>query len=406
VTAYGRTRPTSGEKDDTVTNETPWQSPGWQPESGTEANGAGFGTGASPGGYGPASGQPAAAWTPPPKPGLIPLRPLDFGTILGGTFQVLRRNPRPTFGAALLLNALVVIVTFALTFGITFWAVERELRASSDDLDAVSAGSVGLIIVSGLIAVAVSLVAQAVLQGVIVLEVSRATLGEKLTLRALLARGRGRWGALIAWTALLSLALVVALGVLALVIAALAVSAGPAGPLVAVGLGIVGGLGFIALAAFLWIKLALVPTAIMLERLPLSAAIRRGWTLVRGHFWRTFGILLLVTVMMQIASGIVSFPFQLIAGFGGVLVNPAGDPTGSIALLIGSNVLLIAVTVVIGAIGSVLLSAATALLYLDIRMRTEGLDLELQRTVEERAAGGQPADPYEAAVQRGVPGGA
>ena len=31
-------------------------------------------------------------------------------------------------------------------------------------------------------------------------------------------------------------------------------------------------------------------------------------------------------------------------GFGGVLVNPAGDPTGSIALIIGSNVLLIVVS--------------------------------------------------------------
>jgi len=389
-----------------VTNESPWQSPGWQPDNVGGSSDAAGPSGASPGGYAPAPGQPAAGWTPPPKPGLIPLRPLDFGTILGGTFQVLRRNPRPTFGAALLINALVIIVTFGLTFAVSFWAVDRELRASTDDLDAVSAGTVGLIIVTALVAVAVSLVAQAVLQGVIVLEVSRATLGEKLTLRQLLARGRGRWGALIGWTALLSLALLVGLGALVLLIIGVAVGTGPAGPILAAALGIFGGLGFIALAAWLWIKLALVPTAIMLERLALGQAIRRGWNLVTGHFWRTFGILLLVTVMVQIASGVVSFPFQLIAGFGSVLVNPAGDPTGSIALLIGSNVLLIAVTVVIGAIGAVLLSSATALLYVDIRMRKEGLDLELQRTVEEHAAGGTPADPYESHVQRGMPDGA
>ncbi|MFL0713349.1 MAG: hypothetical protein ACJLS2_12740 [Microcella pacifica] len=393
-----------------MTNDSPWQSPGWQPSGNGDSSDPGGAPGASPGGYAPAPGQPAAGWTPPPKPGLIPLRPLDFGTILGGTFQVLRRNPRPTFGAALLINALVVIVTFGLTFGVSFWAVDRELRASADDLDAVSAGTVGLIILSGIIAVAVSLVAQAVLQGVIVLEVSRATLGEKLTLRALLARGRGRWWALIGWTALLSLVLIVALTVLVLLIAGMAVAAGPAGPFLAVGLGILGGLGFAVLAAWLWIKFALVPTAIMLERLPLGAAIRRGWTLVIGHFWRTFGILLLVTVMVQIASGVVSFPFQLAAGFGGALVNPAGDPTGSIALIIGSNVLLIAITVVIGAIGSVLLSSATALLYIDIRMRKEGLDLDLQRVVEERAAGLDPHDPYEAAARPdapyGTPGGA
>ncbi|QOD93197.1 hypothetical protein [Chryseoglobus sp. 28M-23] len=386
-----------------MTNDSPWQSPGWQPSGDSEGGTPGTAPGASPGGYAPTPGQPAAGWTPPPKPGLIPLRPLDFGTILGGTFQVLRRNPRPTFGAALLINALVVIVTFGLTFAVSFWAVDRELRASADDLDAISAGTVGLIILSGIIAVAVSLVAQAVLQGVIVLEVSRATLGEKLTLRALLARGRGRWWALIGWTALLSLVLIVALTVLVLLIAGMAVAAGPAGPFLAVGLGILGGLGFAVVAAWLWIKLALVPTAIMLERLPLGAAIRRGWTLVIGHFWRTFGILLLVTVMVQIASGVISFPFQLAVGFGGVLVNPAGDPTGSIALIIGSNVLLIAITVVIGAIGAVLLSSATALLYIDIRMRKEGLDLDLQRVVEERAAGLDPQDPYEAAARPDAP---
>ena len=67
-------------------------------------------------------------------------------------------------------------------------------------------------------------------------------------------------------------------------------------------------------------------------------------------------------------------------------------------------------TVVIGAIGSVLLSSATALLYIDIRMRKEGLDLDLQRVVEERAAGLDPQDPYEAAARPdasyGTPGGA
>ena len=55
-------------------------------------------------------GGAAPGWTPPPKPGLIPLRPLAFGTLLGAAFQVMRRNPRPTFGIALLLNGLVMLL--------------------------------------------------------------------------------------------------------------------------------------------------------------------------------------------------------------------------------------------------------------------------------------------------------
>ena len=399
-------------KGTTVSDSTSWASPGWQPEkpndgrpAGDQAAGEGAGasgatdTPASPGGYAPVSGtpvpQPAAGWAPPPKPGLIPLRPLDFGALLGATFQVLRRNPRPTFGAALLLNALVVIAAFGLSFGVTFWALDRSIRASADDAAAIEAGAIGLIIVSGLIAVALSLVAQAVLLGVIVLEVSRATLGEKLTLRQLFELGKGRWWALIGWTALLSVALLVGLTLFVIVIVVLIAVGGPAGIAIGILLAVFGGLGFVALSMWLWIKLALVPTAIMLERLPLGAAIRRGWSLVRGHFWRTFGTLLLISVMVQVASSVVSAPFSIAATFGGALVNPAADDLTALWVLLGANVLTIAVTIVVGAIGSVLLSAATALIYIDLRMRKEGLDLELQRFVELRASGASAPDPYQ-----------
>ena len=402
-----------------MSDSTSWASPGWQPEKSTDGTptggdspaasesssgsaAPGSAAPASPGGYAPSSGVPApqtaAGWAPPPKPGLIPLRPLDFGALLGATFQVLRRNPRPTFGAALLLNAVVVIAAFGLTFGVTFWALDRSFRAGADDAAAIEAGAIGLIIVTGLIAVALSLVAQAVLLGVIVLEVSRATVGEKLTLRQLLALGKGRWAALIGWTALLSVALLVGMTLFVLVIAVLVAVGGPAGIALGILLGVFGGLGFVALSMWLWIKLALVPAAIMLERLPLGEAIRRGWTLVGGHFWRTFGILLLISVMVQVASSVVSAPFSIASTFGGALVNPAGDDLTSLWVLLGANVLTIAVTVVVGAIGSVLLSAATALVYIDLRMRKEGLDLELQRFVEVRASGASGAsapNPYQ-----------
>jgi hypothetical protein len=400
-----------------VSDSTSWASPGWQPEKPTNESTAGTAAAAategasapttpdaaapfvSPGGYAPAeqtaATQPAAGWAPPPKPGLIPLRPIDFGAMLGASFQVLRRNPRPTFGAALLLNALVVIAAFGLTFGVAFWALDRSLRANADDAAAIEAGAIGLVVVTGLIAVALSLVAQAMLLGVIVLEVSRATVGEKLTLRQLLQLGKGRWWALIGWTALLSGALIIGMTFFVVVIAVLIAVGGPAGVAVGILLGFFGGLAFAALAAWLWIKLALVPTAIMLERLPLGAAIRRSWSLVTGFFWRTLGILLLITVMVQVASSIVSAPFSFAASFGGALVNPAGDDLTAIWVLLAANIVTVAITVVVGAIGAVLTSAATALIYIDLRMRKEGLDLELQRFVELRASGASAPDPYQ-----------
>ena len=67
------------------------------------------------------------------------------------------------------------------------------------------------------------------------------------------------------------------------------------------------------------------------------------------------------------------------------------------------NLVVVAITAVVGAIGAVLTTAAASLLYIDRRMRTEGLDLELQRHVELRATGAAGTDPYRAAPHPTAP---
>jgi hypothetical protein len=52
-------------------------------------------------------------------------------------------------------------------------------------------------------------------------------------------------------------------------------------------------------------------------------------------------------------------------------------------------------------VASVVQSAAVALVYLDLRMRKEGLDLELARYVESVAQGGDVPDPYLAPIAFG-----
>lgn len=391
-----------------MSNDSPWTSPGWTPPGGAPKSGtpdappappagpagsesSATGAGSAAPAYGPAA---TGGWAPPPKPGLIPLRPIDFGTLFGATFQVLKRNPRPTFGAALLLNALVTILAFGLVFGLTIVSIDRLERAGGSDADAIIAGTFGLILLAGVVATAVALVAQALLQGLITIEVSRQVLGEKNTLKQLFARGRGRWGALIGWTVLLSSALTVAIVILVGLVVVMVAIGEPAGIAAGVAIGVLGGLGLAVLGIWLWIKLALVPAAIMIERLTLGAAIGRAWRLIRGSFWRTLGILLLFTVIVQVAASVVSAPFSIAATFGGALVNPAGDELSGLIVLIGANLLSIAVTVIVGAIGAVLTTSAVALIYTDIRMRTEGLDIDLQQAVEQSAAGRTADDPY------------
>jgi MFS family permease len=333
-------------------------------------------------------------WTPPPKPGLIPLRPLEFGTVLGASFQVLRRNPRPTFGAALLLNALVVFLSTGISTVIIISGVDRASRASLADSDIIFAGTFALALVATVLALGISIVAQALLQGIISIEVSRATLGEKLTLRQLLALGRGRWWALIGWTVILGAAIGTAIGVLIALSLGFFIVGDPAAIAGGVVFLILGGLGLTVLTVWLSTKLAFVPAAIIIERLPLGSAIRRSWSLVRGAFWRIFGTLLLVTIMVNIAASVVTTPFQFAASFAVPLVNPAGELETDFTLFIALNLVVVAITAVVGAIGAVLTTGATSLLYIDRRMRTEGLDLELQRYIEVRASGAAGADPY------------
>jgi hypothetical protein len=361
-----------------------------------------------PAGYAPPPPHGAPhGWTPPPKPGLIPLRPMTLGPILAASFQVMRRNPRATLGPALIISVVLAIVT---AIGVTAYvgAISRIAYAgNAADADALAAGSLVVSVLVLLLGGAAITVATAVLQALIVTEVARGTVGEKLRLGQLWAKARGRLGAVIGYTLLLILgaAIVITLlfGLIAVVTAAAmsgttSSSSNFAGSMVAVfGVVIVGYLGAAAVALWLGTRLAFVPAAIVLERLPIRAAVVRSWTLTRGYFWRTLGIQLLVAVMISFATQIVTFPVSLILSLAMTLVIPTGGsstPGEMTAPAIIALVLSSAVVAVVTAVGLVLQSATASLLYLDLRMRKEGLDLELLRYVEARQTGAEVADPY------------
>jgi hypothetical protein len=380
-----------------VTDSTSWQPPaGSTPAAPASPYGE---TSPTP----PPPGAPLG-WTPPPRPGLIPLRPLTFGTLLSASFQVLRRNPRPTFGFSLLITGLIYVVAIAVVGFVTFFALSRVQFATAQDTDAVTAGSVGLIILSALVPIALGLVGTAVLQGIVSLEVARATLGEKLRLPGLWRAAKGRVGALIGWSLIVAAVVILAIAIVAVVIGLLVAFGGVAGIVIGVLLAILFALAAAALSLWLSTKLALVPSVLMLERLSLRQAVARSWSLTTGFFWKTLGTILLVSVIIQTVTSIVATPLQLAVGAGSTLLDPNGTDGGAIAVIAVIYALTIIVAVVFGAIGAVVVSATPALIYIDIRMRKEGLDLELSRFVEARQAGDASVqDPYLVGVAPTVP---
>jgi hypothetical protein len=384
-----------------VSDNNSWQSPGDRAPGTPPVPSYGPGippisppVGAQPGPT-PGAPRPQAAWTPPPKPGLIPLQPLTLGTILAGSFQVMRRNPRPTFGVSLVINGIIGVITILTVGGATYFSLDRVLSASDSAVDDIAAGGVAITLLSTLVGLGFALVGTAILQGIISIEVARATVGEKLKFAALWALARGRIGALIGWSLLIGVVLFLGIGLIVAAIVVLIVTLGDAGIIFGVLLGLLGLAGAAVLGAWLGTRLSLVPSVLLLERAALLPAMRRSWSLTTGYFWRTFGMQILIAVMVSVAAQIVTFPVSIVMTIITGITNPNNDP----AMMADTTLLTLVVSTIVGSlVGSVtaiITSASTSLIYIDLRMRKEGLDLDLVRFVEARQGGDSTVpDPY------------
>ena len=230
-----------------------------------------------------AAGAPLApGWTPPPKPGLIPLRVMTLGTILSASFQTLRRNPAATVGPALVLSLVVALIQALGSAG--FWtqylgALSNLGSPSSTSQTGFTAGlvssSIGLVATS-LGSGVLALIAGAIVQGIVTLQVASSTLGTRLRLSGLWRRMRGRRGAVIGWALLSGGVVLLAVAVIVGAVVALG-SVGSGALLVAVLLGLLLGAGLFVVFVWLWVKLGFVPAIIVLERTSIRAALRRSW---------------------------------------------------------------------------------------------------------------------------------
>ncbi|GAA1513742.1 hypothetical protein BJ978_002022 [Agromyces terreus] len=396
-------------------SEHDWQAPGastpqppapapvpqWGPPTSGEPGAPQPQYGAAPPGYGapPAPYGAPIGWTPPPKPGLLPLRPMGFGTLLWAPFRTLRRNPAATFGSGLIVQLVALVVTSAVMVPAFLFVFGRLDSAQPDDLDALLPGSIGVLVLAMLVAVAVSVVAGAFLQGVMIEEVASGTLGQKLGLGALWRRTLPRIGPLLGWTALVSLAVLIVIALLTGIVV-LGATISPIGLAIGIIVVVIASLGLAVLGFWLGTRVSLVPSIIVLERAGIAAAVRRSWRLTTGFFWRTLGIIVLVGVLLNIASQIVLQPISLVGGLLPAIVDPTGSGA-AIPITIVLAVVTLLVTLVIGSITTVVQAAVIGIVYIDLRMRSEGLDLELQRHVEQRDAGLPVGDPWAAPAPDG-----
>jgi hypothetical protein len=325
-----------------------------------------------------ASSYQASGYQAPPKPGVIPLRPLGLGEILDGAFQACRRNPVATFGSAILLQAVVTLAT-VLLFGNILSSMEvfESQSPTSEDLIGAFAGFGVAASVAGVVSGAALLI----LQGILVIPVARAVINQRTSFGQAWRLARGRilplfgFGLLSFAAGLLGLLLLV--GISALAIAGLEeYSALVIVPLV---------LGVAVVLAWASTKLVVAPAALMLEGTGPWTSIKRSWQLTRGNWWRTFGIIVLTSIIVSIIASVISMPLtfavSLLVGFSSAASSP--DALSSLPLIAATQ----AIAALFTAIGYAFQSGVTSLLYVDLRMRREGFDVVLLREHEQSAAG-------------------
>nr|WP_175420881.1 hypothetical protein [Streptomyces griseus] len=343
--------------------------------------------GGAPYGGVPYGGPPGwGGWTPPPKPGVIPLAPLKLGDVLNGAFSTMGRYGKPLFGmagalygGALLIMAAAVAVAYSSVSG----PLKRVVSLSYDEEPA-SADVVSLLTALGVL-VLLGLVTMAVVSGLMYAAVPavlrEAVLGRPVAFATV---WRQAWshvapvvGALIL-TALIAVVpvVLVMVAILGVAVSIIAMES-DGGALTATGLGLLGVLVTGPLAVWLWIKFCLAPAAVVFEGQGPVAALRRSAQLVRGDWWRIFGITLLAGMMAAAAGYVVQMPFSILGMFPGVIgTSSLGDdpsPAAVIVAMSGSLVAMMLGQLVSQIISTTFPQLVTGLLYVDRRIRTEDL---------------------------------
>jgi hypothetical protein len=289
----------------------------------------------------------------PRQPGVIPLRPLAVGEIFAGTLSTIRLHWRAVLSISFVVALLIQAVSMLAT-GLFF------KHTSSFMGNAVSLG--------------ISVVGQLFATAMLTIIISRSVIGRSVSAGEAWRDSSPRLLQLLGMTLVVCL-----LTMIVVVIGAgpgilLAVSGSAAGGAT---LTMLGGLVGIIVAVWLVVCLSLTTPTLMLEKQGVFASLARSAKLVRGAWWRIFGIQLLATIIVFIVTSVIAIPFTAI----GMVLGSNGTQT----LLANGSTLMSWPFLVITGIGTMIgatftfpvSAGVTTLLYMDQRIRREGLDIEL-----------------------------
>lgn len=348
------------------------------PQWGSSAGGepgtpAGWPGGSLPPSTGPTSTPPpggdvGGGWTvpPPPPPGIppsgrirfergrpVPMRPMGVGETLDAGISLYRAHWR-----TLMAVVAFVVVPVALLSALVGQAAAREtpflLDPQTGETTIDGGAATRFFFSLGAVALLWVLVVQPFLTAAMVRAVAGAYMGEVPQVAAVYRFALSRLASVL-WVIVLTF-----LGIAGVVIAAtlIGVALATAG---IVPLAIIAFLGAIAGVAYLLIRWLFGPTVLVVEGVRGAKALGRSERLSRGHFWRVLGTVLLANVLAAVVGGVIGVIPGLLAesaGDAGFFLSAAGDAASRIVTTPFTTIV-------------------TVLLYFDLRIRKEGLDLAI-----------------------------
>lgn len=324
------------------------------------------------------------------KPGIIPLRPLSIGDIYQGAFAAIKTNARTMFGFTAALLGVALVISIGINYAIINLVLPNYLSSDSPYSAAFTSLSGSFSQLGGTLLQALATV---LLSGLIVVAVSRSVLGRVASSKEVWERTKSKFLPLIGLNIITGIisGLMVIIGIVAffVLLASVASTAetetelwqGMGIALVGIFILIVAG---VVVSSYLSIKFSVASPAMVLENLGVFAAIGRSWSLTRKNFWRLLGINILTTIITSMVAGVFGGIASALSVF--FVVAGSSSPEDAITSINTAYIL----TMVMSSIAQLLIlpftSSVNALLYIDLRMRKEGLDVELRNAVAEQQA--------------------
>lgn len=312
-----------------------------------------------------------------------PLRPWLPADLLDNAARTISDNKTIMLGLPVLAGIALVAVQAVLTEV----AVPGGLGGFLGAEDPFGQAGAALLLTYGVQVVLFSVVSS-MLAGIIALAAVRSQLAHRAGPRELMRLVRPALPALAAVGLVQSLSFMLLIGGWGLAVLGIgagadaAVSSAAAGA-AALAMMFVGGI----LVLIFGIRLVLAGTVVLMEgkhapdiglyipvRVGVWGALRRSWQLVKGKFWRVFGILLFGGLVVNIIGYALQFGVSALIITVGSWAD-LSDSTGAVVVTIVLGVAAGIATLMTLIASLAFMSAVQALIYLDLRVRREGLDL-------------------------------